>query len=179
MSELSPNFRLRGVQDDHKGLQVAMPLVSVHDDDLTCIGSSFLVWPGVAITAAHVVREWLDYQEKRDGYKRAGVAFSVSAYQFFRGEILRWDVETIHSLWTADIAFLQFKMPSWWGTGKDQVIPPHARLNMNPPTPGEMVRVFGFPKSSIENGILHVSPSESVARVREVMMCRKVAKSHL
>jgi hypothetical protein len=41
---------------------------------------------------------------------------------------------------------------------------------MNPPAIGDEVRVFGFPNSSIAEGIVTVSPAECLARVREVSL---------
>ena len=169
-----PQFRLHDISLDHPRLKIAMPLVSIHDGEMRCIGSSFLVAPGVAITAAHVVRDWVDYQEKRDGYVRSGNGFSVVAYQFYQGQVLPWVVEHAHCLWTADVAILTFRQPSWWGDGPGQILTPIARLNMNPPTVGDMVHVFGFPNSSVEDGILYISPSESVARVREIAIKSRI-----
>jgi hypothetical protein len=168
--DLAEQFRLRDVDVNHPALQVAMPLVSVHDGELRCIGTAFPVMPGLAITAAHVAHDWESYQEQRDGYKRAGAAYAVSAFQWFEGHIYEWSVDETYGLGTADIAFLRFRRPGWWGDQPGQVRPRWARLSMNPPKPGDELRVFGFPSSSVENGILYVSPSESIARVRGVTM---------
>jgi hypothetical protein len=167
---LLDRFRIRIVQGDHPGLQFAMALVSVHDEELRCIGTAFAVAPGLAMTAAHVVRDWDNYQEQRDGYRRSGINFFVVAFQSFGGSVLEWLVDEIYCLWTADIAFLRFAKPAWWGDGVGQFKPRCARLNMNPPSPGDEIRVFGFPESYVENRILYVSPSECVARVREVVL---------
>lgn len=164
----TPQFRLHAVSEDYPGLHFTMPLVSAHDGELRCVGSSFLVFPGLAVTAAHVVRDWVDYQETRDGYRRAGTNFSVTAYQYFQGDFLPWVVDAIEVLWPADIAFLRFAKPNWWGTESGQLVTRSARLNFNPPVPGETVRVFGFPNSSVLDGVVDIKPSESLARVREV-----------
>lgn len=168
--EFVNRFRLHAVFDDHPGLQFAMPLVSVHDDELLCIGTAFPVCPGLAITAAHVVREWKNYQERKDGYRRPEINFSVVAFQLFEGKVLEWHVDAAYCLWTGDIAFLRFLKPSWWGDGEDRFKPRCVRLNVNPPVAGTEIRVFGFPNSFVKDRILYVSPAECTARVREVVL---------
>lgn len=161
-------FRLQDVDAGHPAMQVTMPLVSIHDGELQCIGTAFAVAPGLAITAEHVVDSWLYYQECRNGYKRTGATFSVVAFQWFEGKVYGWVVDAMYASRSADIAFLRFQRPGWWGDAPGQVRPRCARLNFNPPVPGNELRVFGFPNSEMKDGVLYVSPSECLARVRWV-----------
>jgi len=161
-------FRLHEVEFDHPAMQVAMPVISVHDGEDRCIGTAFAVAPGLAITAYHVVDDWLTYQERRDGYKREGVSFQVIAFQWFQGKPYPWIVDEIYWSQIADIAFLRFARPTWWGKERDQVQPHCARINFNTPKVGDELRVFGFPNSEIKDSILYVAPSESVVQVRDV-----------
>ena len=161
-------FRIQAAQPGHPALQIALPLVSDHDGELRCIGTGFAVAPGLAITAAHVVDEWLDYQQQRDGYKKLDSVFQVAALQLFEGKICEWLVDEMYVSRVADIAFLRFRRPNWWGEGEGKLSPRCARLSFNPPSVGEEVRVFGFPKSEVKGGVLIVTPAECVARVKQV-----------
>lgn len=161
-------FRLRDVEFDHPAMQVAMPVVSDHDGELRCIGTAFAVAPGLAITAEHVVADWLNYPERSYGYKRAGATLSVVAFQWLDGTVYPWQVDAIYASRSADIAFLRFQRPGWWGDEPGKVKPRCGRLNFNPPVPGDELRIFGFPNSEVKDGLLCVSPSESIARVRRV-----------
>jgi hypothetical protein len=161
-------LRLKDVAIDHRAMQITMPIVSNHDGELRCIGTAFAVAPGLAITADHVADDWQNYQEMRDGYKRTDAKYSVSSFQWCEGSLWEWRVDGIYVSKSADIAFLRFIRPEWWGTGQGQIQPAWARLSFNPPDVGDEVRVFGFPESHIEDGILTISPSECIARVRHI-----------
>src|SRR5438552_3755143 len=130
-------FRLKIVDFNHPAMQVTMPLICDHDGELRCIGTGFIVVPGLAITAEHVVDDWMTYQERRDGYKLPGSGFSVVAFQLFEGKMYRWYVDAMYTSPSADIAFLRFRRPDWWGDGPGQVRPRCARLSFNPPSPGD------------------------------------------
>lgn len=164
------HFKLRDVDVDHPAMQVTMPLISVNDEEVRCIGTAFAVAPGLAITSEHIVDDWLTHQQHRDGYKRADARLSVHAIQFLpEGQCCRWIVESSYRSSAADIAFLQFTRPQWWGDGPNQIRPRNARLNFNPPHVGDEVRVFGFPASKVAGGgILQISPCECVSKVRDV-----------
>lgn len=151
-------------------MQVVLALVSEHDGELRCIGTGFIVAPGLALTAAHVVDDWLSYQEQRDGYRRQDAAFSVAAFQMSAGVAYRWDVDALYVSRTSDIAFLRFRKPSWWGDGPGQVRLPSARLNFNPPQVGDTLQIVGFPDSRIGGGELVVAPSQCIACVRHVAL---------
>jgi hypothetical protein len=165
---LIDQFRVRDVDFNHPAMQVSMPLVSDHDGDLRCIGTGFAVAPGLAITAGHVVDDWVEYQEKRDRYKRSGTAFGVTAIQWIGDKICDWRVDAIYQSVSSDIAFLRFHRPIWWGDGPGQVKPRYARLNLNPPAEGDELCVFGFPNSALDEGRLVVSPAECKCRVLRV-----------
>src|SRR6266545_2879201 len=122
MMEFSEQFKLKNVDFNHPAIQFAMPLVSNHDGEIRCIGTAFSVGPGLAITAAHVVDDWLDHQQRRDGYKSSGFSFS-EAIQWYEGAIYPWHVDSIYWSRSADIAFLCFRRPGWWGNGPGQVKP--------------------------------------------------------
>src|SRR5690242_7571532 len=103
------NYRIESTDLSHPALQVALPLVSVHDGDRRCIGTAVSVYPGLAITAAHVVQDWADYQERRDGYRRKGAKFSVAGVQCHGGRPVEWMIDHIWSSPHTDVAFLRFK----------------------------------------------------------------------
>jgi hypothetical protein len=165
---LDLQFKLRGVTKDHPGLQVAMALVAEHDGLSRSVGSAFAVAPGLAITASHVIDDCVNYQEKRDGYKRRDSVISLTAVQSYDGKVFLWSVDFIYGSVSSDIAFLRFARPNWWGDGPGQVKPKYARLNLNPPAVGDKVRVFGFPNSELRGGVLNVFPAECECRVQKV-----------
>lgn len=142
---VTEQFRLRDVGGDHPAMQFTMPLVSNHEGDVRCIGTAFLIAPGLAITAEHVASSWLNYQERRDGYKRDDSTFSVSALQLVDGQIYQWNVDAIYASRSADIAFLRFHRPTWFGSEPGQVIPPCAQLNFTPPSKAMNFVYLGSP----------------------------------
>ena len=162
------HFRLRDIPLSHPGLEVTMPLISVHGGEPRCVASSFIIGPGLGVTAAHVMYDWMHYQERAEGYLRPDTDTSVSAYQIFKGTMYRWVVKAAYAFERSDIAFLRFFRPTWWGEAPEQVIPPWARLNLNPPQVGDEVRVLGFPGSRIKNGVVQISPTESKGRITEI-----------
>ena len=170
LTDWNERFRVRDVRDvSHAAMQVSLALVSEHHGEVQCIGTGFAVAPGLAITAGHVVDGWREYQAKKNREKCSESMFSVSAIQLVGEKVFQWRVDAIYGSASSDIAFLRFQRPTWWGNGPGQVIPPNARLNLNPPAVGDELRVFGFPESKVEeNGILIVSPSECVCRVLNV-----------
>jgi len=161
-------FKLVGVDLDHPAMQLTLPLVWEDEDGPRFVGTAFAVAPGLAITAEHVIGHGLKRQELRDGYKRAGAMFSLTALQMFEGRILPWVVDAIYASRSADVAFLRFQRPGWWGDEPGQLKPPCARLNFNPPSPGQELRLFGFPSSEVRDGVLYITPAECLARVKSV-----------
>ena len=113
-AEWEERFRVRGADFNHPAMQVAMPLVSDHDGELRCIGSAFAAAPGLAITAAHVVDDWREFQETRIRARSLG---SITAFQWIRNEICVWQVDAVYGSVSTDIALLRFRCPSWWGDG--------------------------------------------------------------
>ena len=102
-------FKLPDVAKDYPGLQVAMALVAEHDGLSRCVGSAFGVAPGLAITASHVIDDCVNYQEKRDGYKRHDSIFSLTAVQSYDEKVFIWSVDAIYGSVFCDIAFLRFR----------------------------------------------------------------------
>jgi len=145
-----------------------MALVAEHDGLARSVGSAFAVAPGLAITASHVIDDCVNYQEKRDGYKRRDPVISLTAVQSYDDKVFVWSVDYIYGSVSSDIAFLRFARPNWWGDGPGQVKPKYARLNLNPPAVGDKVRVFGFPNSELHEGILNIFPAECECRVQSV-----------
>jgi hypothetical protein len=157
-------FVFRQVDGSYPAMQFAMQLISERAGVARCIGSAFSVAPGLAMTAAHVVD---DYLMTEDGSEKPGGP-PLIAVQLFEGRMLRWVVDAIYGSVACDVAFLQFPRPSWWGTDPDQVNPRCVRLNFNPPTLGDELRMVGFPLSKVEGGVLYSSPSECICRVSRV-----------
>jgi trypsin-like peptidase len=158
-------FRLRNVDINHPGMQFTLQLVSEHNGEVRCLGTAFMVAPGLAITAAHVVDDFL---EKNNHSKRTEAVRSLTSIQLFQGKVLHWQVDGIYGSVAFDVAFLRFLRPAWWGDGPGQVKPRCARLNFNPPAVGDELRMFGFPESEVRDRALHFSPSESTCRVARV-----------
>ena len=117
------------------GMQFAMQLISEVSGVATCIGSAFLVVPGLAMTAAHVVD---DYLLTSDGSATPGGP-ALIAIQLFEGRMLQWVVDAIYGSTACDVAFLRLLRPAWWGTDAGQVNPRCARLSFNPPSLGDRI----------------------------------------
>lgn len=154
---------LVGVDLEHPALQCAMPLVVEHNGVFRGLGTAFSVLPGLALTASHVVNpeRWADHKGSFDGA-------SAAAFQYFEGNVYKWEVDHTYGSRSYDLAFLRFKRPNWFGDGPGQINPRYPLLNLNPPEPGDQVLLFGFPESELKDGILRVSPSECLAKVQSV-----------
>ena len=73
-----------------------MALVAEHDGLSRSVGSAFAVAPGLAITASHVIDDCVNYQEKRDGYKRPDSVISLTSFQSYDGKVFVWSVDFIY-----------------------------------------------------------------------------------
>jgi hypothetical protein len=155
-------FEFRQVDGSFPGMQFAMQLISEVGGVARCIGSAFSVAPGLALTAAHVVD---DYLGKGDDSRKAGGP-PLIALQLFEGKMLQWVVDAIYGSVAFDVAFLRFLRPNWWGTEPGQLNPRCARLNFNPPSLGDELRMFGFPLSHVNESVLYSSPSVAFAKFR-------------
>ncbi|HTS38041.1 MAG TPA: serine protease [Candidatus Solibacter sp.] len=158
------DFLFQDADPSHPGMQFAMQLIADHKGSHRCLGTAFSVAPGLAITAAHVVNEYVLTEEQ----PKQNVVPSLIAIQIFEGKVLQWLVDAIYGSAACDVAFLRFLRPTWWGTGPGQVNPRCARLNFNPPAVGDELRLFGFPQSSVVEGTLYSSPCECICRVERV-----------
>ena len=165
--DLGNTNSLRDANPEHPALGCAMPVISTHDGDVRCVGTSFLVLPGLAITADHVVEDCLQYQQRRDGYKREDAVFSINTLSLSDGHIYEWSVEALYGSRSAHIAFLQFRKPGWWG---GSFTPSYPRLNFNPPRVGHQVRIFGFTQPILTEGVLSISAVECLANVRTIVI---------
>jgi hypothetical protein len=157
-------FVFRQVDDSCPGMQFAMQLISEVAGVARCIGTAFSVAPGLAITAAHVVDDYLLTGDSSGN----PVGPPLIAIQLFEGKMLQWVVDAIYGSVACDVAFLRFLRPAWWGTEPGQVNPRCARLSFNPPSLGDELRMFGFPLSQVEGSVLYSSPSECICRVSRV-----------
>lgn len=161
-------FELRGVTPDYPGHQVALALVDNYRGISRCVGSGVAVAPGLAMTASHVINDCVRYRQQVDGYRHSDQSLSLTVVQSYDSKVFVWSVDFIYGSVLSDIAFLRFARPGWWGDGPSQAKPAFARLNLNPPAPGDRVRVFGFPNSEMRNGILNIYPAECECRVLKV-----------
>jgi hypothetical protein len=157
-------FVFRQVDGSHPGMQFAMQLISEVAGVARCVGSAFSVAPGLAMTAAHVVDDYL--VTGNNAAKPGGPP--LVAIQLFEGKMLQWVVDAIYGSVRCDVAFLRFLRPSWWGTEPGQMNPRSVRLNFNPPALGDELRMVGFPQSKVEGSVLYSSPSECICRVSRV-----------
>lgn len=157
------SFRVRPVEDLNPSYAPVVPLLWQADGQWVSLGSAFFVAPGLAITAAHVVKDWT--AEGSDD-----TVIPVTAVQVIDGVAYSWAVDRVYVEWPSDIAFVVFKKPAWWGDGPSQITTAFPRLNMHPPVPGDVIRAVGYPGSHVDDGVLTVYPSESLTRVREVQI---------
>ena len=108
------SFRVRPVEDLNPSYAPVVPLLWQADGQWVSLGSAFFVAPGLAITAAHVVKDWT--AEGSDD-----TVIPVTAVQVIDGVAYSWAVDRVYVEWPSDIAFVVFKKPAWWGDGPSQI----------------------------------------------------------
>lgn len=155
--------------------QVVMPLIAVRNgSDEYASGSAFLIGRGWAVTAYHVVE---DFVERYDGVRPKGgntdISFEMLGYLALDGgkrilplKVLRaWRVEPL------DIAVLALGVPQDWPDDHIWKVP---AIDLLPPPVGTPIVGFGFANGKIEkNGpgdpaTLTIAPSTSIGTVVEI-----------
>jgi hypothetical protein len=133
--------------------EIAMPLIGIRQGgDAYVAGSAFVMAPGWAITASHVVEEFVaHYDNQRIVEGNLDVSFQMLAF-------LTLDAGTRHlplrilRVWTSrplDLALLAFGVPSDLPVDHRWKIP---TLQMLPPKVGTEIVGFGFANSRVNAG---------------------------
>lgn len=119
-----------------------------NDRDHHTLGSAVLVHPGIAITAKHVVSDWLS--DIAAGH--AGAVCQAPTEK----QLLLWDVVSIYSLDSGDIALLMLRYRADLPTENNFYV---NRLTTRMPAVGDRVFLAGF---TTETGLVDISPEISL-----------------
>lgn len=172
--EHSPNFGL--VPDEHRLYPFVAPLVAGRETYHRLDGTAFLIAPGWAMTAAHVLIEQFTafdpnfklehLRGKASGHCPVPIQMAI-VRPLGRERMIK--VQRSYFRLPGDLALLRLK-----DEGLDwSVFGPFPTLRLTPPSVGESVSAFGFPRSgalNTEEGkvLLDLWPRLSTGLVREV-----------
>lgn len=169
-----PSFKEVGVKSPITGF--ALRLAAYHEGVWRPSGTAIIIGPHLAVTAKHVVEDFLSTYEPHSPAEISSIAFSIVAIQIAAngdGGSMWAVTKVFHSPFT-DIAFLQL-MPQ--SAGAAQYRWRGAKLQLLPPPVGSRVVGFGYHSSRITitsdntseiNIECFDSPTTTVGEVMEV-----------
>ncbi|WP_454642952.1 S1 family peptidase [Bradyrhizobium liaoningense] len=175
MSDNWTGFKHTGF--DSPVTEIAILLVGTKDRHAS-LGTGVIIGPHIAITARHVVDEYLKQFEGREiAYEKSfGTTFSLMAIQFLDNgaQGSAWDVRQVYLSKDNDIAFL-FLMH---GTmTKPGYIWKKLKLQLLAPPVGTRIAAFGYHSSSVEEDqdsvVLTTNPYSSYGLVEEIHLLER------
>jgi hypothetical protein len=178
--QLPSDWNFRAFELDHPFTRLVSPLVAArYKGDEDVLGTAFLVAGGVALTATHVI---LEYLEQKQGLRiegsRLSAAHTEGVLQFHLRVILHsvngaknvFRVRHVTSSNPGDICILRLEPmgPFEWASLGNKPM-----LRLAPPNLHEEVHVIGFPHSEaieLDDGEVGIGmhPRESIGIVEEV-----------
>lgn len=134
---------------DQPIFQVVSPIIATRDSgEEHCPGSAFLIGPGWAVTANHVLAECLRRYDNALGREgMIDVSFEVLAFLSLDGGRRHMPLRVIRA-WNAtplDIAILALALPEDWPADHRWKVP---AIDLLPPKVGARIAAVGFPNSS-------------------------------
>lgn len=133
-NQIGGEYVNHGVVPDVGSFDGALLAVSFRDgQDHHTIGSAVLLHPGVALTAKHVVQDWLE--------RIAAGSGSAVCQAARQAEVLLWDVEGVTTVLEGDLAVLSLRGRSALPPNNEYVVG-HATTRM--PQVGDPVFLCGF-----------------------------------
>ena len=152
--------------------EIASPVIAATDrGEVFASGTAFLINRGLALTAYHVVEDFIHrYEAIRESESTSEVNFHLWLYfAFDQGKTLvPAEVKRIWSGRPLDIAVLAVRFPPEERKRQWKL----SRLNLLPPRVGEEVRAFGFADASISGSDdrkkLDSTPRVTTGTVKEV-----------
>jgi hypothetical protein len=128
--------------------EFALALTAVKDDFLLPSGTAIIIAPNIAITAKHVIENYIEIFHKKIPKADFNSNFSILAFQVLDngGSGALWSVTKIALSDVTDIAYLYLSPSSNEAIEYSWRIP---TLNLLPPKVGTKIHCFGYPKSEI------------------------------
>lgn len=126
--------------------EVASPLIAHHmaSGEIYACGTAFIIGPGLALTAYHVIEDFVHRFERADAINSSiNVSFELLMYLTLNegNDIMPIKVLKIWRNSPLDMAVLAFAVPTDW---PDSHVWKAPRLQLLPPKPGESIAGFGF-----------------------------------
>ena len=133
--------------------QCAMPLLSIISDRVAGIGTGFMVGNRYMLTAAHVVREYVQRRHRAfgpDGHfvdvgELHALLVSPERHGSEKEDYLGGPIPVVNAWLTdaTDIALLRLNVPTYVPTGELLALP-SALLRVSPPRVGDQIFAFGY-----------------------------------
>ena len=162
---------------DHPLYGLVGPLVAIHRGrEERMHGTAFLIAPGLAVTAAHVVIDYLEAFQKFNlshgkGDHRGQLSFNM-VIPLLRADGTHCPLRVIHISFSlpGDFAILHLDRPK---DGDWSSLTPFPTLQLGPPNEQSHIQAFGFPSGKVTKGAdgianLHTWPRLSVGSVLEI-----------
>ena len=177
-----PTFKKTGLEQPIT--KIASPLLTNQNDIWNIDGTCVMIAPGLAITAKHVITDAvkkydkidLDIPSKED--IELQVTHNSYVFQIIDGKIgYRWSVKQYFPCPISDICYLTLR-PMF--DFKKLPVPQNLSITLIPPTVGERIQAFGYPRSGVKiDGKkieLDVNPMTTVGEVITVYDQRRDTK---
>ena len=174
-----PTFKKTGLEQPIN--QIASPLVTNQNDIWNIDGTCVMIAPGLAITAKHVIHDAVKKYDQidLDIPSKEGrdllVTHNSYVFQVIDGKIgYRWTVKQYFPCPISDICYLTLR-PMF--DSKELPVPQKVSITLYPPTVGERIQAFGYPRSSVsidgKEIKLNVNPITTIGKVITVYHQRR------
>nr|WP_276589041.1 MULTISPECIES: serine protease [unclassified Sphingomonas] len=150
----APELRLLTRDGEFKG--ALLGLWSTKPEGGVVQGTAFLVAPGLALTAAHVIDEYIDQHGLADGKS------SLMAVGTNDGEIVAWVVDEVVKAENSDVAILSMTL---YAQPTDHLVIAHFQIGTRLPVAGEFVRLLGTHSPTAGGRITVSEERDRVGRV--------------
>jgi hypothetical protein len=149
-----PDLRVLTRDGEFKG--ALLGLWSTKQDGGYVQGTAFLVAPGLALTAAHVIDEYIQQHGLADGES------SLIAVGTNNGEIVTWVVNELVKAENSDVAILSMTL---YAPPAEHLLISHFQIGTRLPVAGEFVRLLGTHSPTPEGRITVPDERNRVGRV--------------
>jgi hypothetical protein len=176
---------LQEIPKDHSMSRFVAPLFAGVKDKMECMhGTAFVIAPGYAFTATHVILDYLKIMQNKElvkdgGHHKLGISFHMFIHiRTTDGKVQPIFVEGVNFSGTGDVALLRLVKPSsveWVDFGD------FPSLRLIPPGVGSAITAIGYPDSNTkrkEDGVieLHTWPRLACGTIQEVFQDKRDSK---
>lgn len=149
-----PDLRVLRRDGEFKG--ALLGLWSTKQDGGYVQGTAFLIAPGLALTAAHVIDEYIEQYGLADG------GSSLMAVGTDNGQIVAWVVNELVKAENSDVAILSMTL---YAPAAEHLLISHFQVGTRLPVAGEFVRMLGTHSPTPEGRITVPDERDRVGRV--------------